>query len=221
MSDFLTNLAARAIAQPSLRPRTRSRFEPLEETPAPLEWPTVAMERRPPAGRPAGSPAGVVETNAVKAEQATATGQRPVHPPASGRRAPEVRIEREVAREIEHDVQRVVETQERIVRVPQVERIQQIERPHRYEQQPPRILREREELHRERLVRERVDRRPQILTQPQSAQAAPAQEKTIHVSIGRVEVRAVSQPQPQRERPRGAAMSIDDYVARRKAKERR
>ena len=29
MSDFLTNLAARAIAVPTLRPRTRSRFEPV------------------------------------------------------------------------------------------------------------------------------------------------------------------------------------------------
>src|SRR5688572_15247692 len=39
MTDFLTNLAARTIAQPSLLPRTRGRFEPAAADAAPLVWP--------------------------------------------------------------------------------------------------------------------------------------------------------------------------------------
>lgn len=221
MSDFLTNLAARAIAQPTLRPRTRSRFEPVAEEAAP-GLPDAGLPARLPVRVAAREPMPV-ETKVIEVEKSTtAIGQRPVDPPASGRRAdaPEVRIEREVEKEIERDVQRVVETQERIVRVPQVERIKEIERQHRYERQPPRIIREREELHRERLVRDRVDRRPQVLTQ-RIAVETPTVEKTIHVSIGRVEVRAMPQAQQPRERSRHDRMTIDDYVARRKAKERR
>ncbi|HEY2324276.1 MAG TPA: hypothetical protein VGJ82_15560, partial [Thermoanaerobaculia bacterium] len=50
MSDFLGHLAARALAQPSLRPRTRSRFEPAEAEESPLHWPAgTAKEETAPA----------------------------------------------------------------------------------------------------------------------------------------------------------------------------
>ena len=47
--------------------------------------------------------------------------------------------------------------------------------------------------------------------------ATKTEEPTIHVSIGRVEVRAVTPPAAQpRTAPKPAMMTIDDYVARRK-----
>ncbi|HEV7239332.1 MAG TPA: hypothetical protein VGQ36_08840, partial [Thermoanaerobaculia bacterium] len=119
MSDFLTNLAARAIAQPSLRPRTRSRFEPASaEEPAP-EWPTVASsERRLPAGRSAGIPAGRIDLH--EHEEGPAAWKAAERPAGSQRSADaaeprtEVQIEADIHREIERDVQRVVETNERV-----------------------------------------------------------------------------------------------------------
>ena len=54
---------------------------------------------------------------------------------------------------------------------------------------------------------------------PAAREAAP--EPIIHVSIGRVEVRASAPPAPQRAARNAAKMSIDDYVARKNAKGRR
>ena len=51
MSDFLGHLAARAIAQPSLRPRTRSRFEPAAIEEPPLVWPATTSEEPHPQER--------------------------------------------------------------------------------------------------------------------------------------------------------------------------
>src|SRR5260370_42530302 len=58
MSDFLTTLAARTIAAPSLRPRTRMRFEPAADEPPPAIAPDVAPLREASAAIevPVGSP---------------------------------------------------------------------------------------------------------------------------------------------------------------------
>ena len=130
MSDFLTNLAARAIAQPTLRPRTRSRFEPSEETTP--EWPTVvwrAGRRLQPAGPPAAS-AGGESSQRARRETGRQAGGGPAgwkpalragtaQPRAVATPPTEVRVEREV----ERDVQRVIETNERVIRVPQIEHV--------------------------------------------------------------------------------------------------
>jgi len=226
MSDFLTNLAARAIAPPSLRPRTRSRFEPVGEE----EGAGVVPERRLPAGRSAGVLAGVE----VIAEEKQEAGWKPAERPAGGRRSEEAtekpRVLREVAREVQrqvqHDIQRVVETetQERVIRVPGEQRVEQVEVVrHRFDEQPPRVIKEAgTNTLRERTIRTTFDRankpaKPQIIeTQPTE------REPTVHVSIGRIEVRAVPPAQPQqRSAQRGPSMSIDDYVAKRKSRERR
>ena len=225
MSDFFTNLVARTIAQPALRPRTRSRFEP--------------EERRPPAGWSGGvtpPPAAVATAlplppaHGSEGEDAFAPAAEDGGAPIETREVevPRVRevvrdvVEQRVAREVERDVQRIVETNERIVRAPAP-----AERPHRFDRQPPRIIerhlpREVEEVHREREVRTTIDRTPRTLRErSESPSSLPQREPVIEVSIGRIEVRAVTSAPPQRKAPRDATMTIDDYIAKRKAKERR
>ena len=55
-----------------------------------------------------------------------------------------------------------------------------------------------------------------IASEPQQAP-----EQTIHVSIGRVEVRAVAPTTAPPRTPTQKPMTIDDYLARREKKERR
>ena len=90
---------------------------------------------------------------------------------------------------------------------------------HRYDEQPPRIERTvvSREMHFANIA-------PRSARATQSRVEVPAQsEPVIQVSIGRVEVRAVTPPPAAKSNrtPRAAAMSIDDYAARRNAKGRR
>jgi len=252
MSDFLTHLVARTIAQPALRPRTQSRFEPPSMEEAPPVWPVTAKSVAPPQTADATSPAEVPVRepepeqemsratrppvpNAVRPEEpksATPAVERDVIPSE-----PKVvhvpRVSTRVVREVEHDVERVVETNERVVAVPR-DRVVESEprtivktiRPHRFEHEPPRVIRERQQgeaIHHQREIRTSIDR-PSRLIRDRAASPAAASppEPVIEVSIGRIEVRAVSSSAPQRQQPpRNGAMTIDDYVAKRKAKERR
>ncbi len=225
MSDFFTNLVARTIAQPALRPRTRSRFEPAAITDSFSPPPPPARTSE---GDDAFAPAA--ETAALQPRNAGVPAGWPggVPPPAVEIPVPQVReiirnvVEQRVAREVERDVQRIVETNERIVRVPEP-----VQRPHRFDRQSPRIIerhlpREVEEVHREREMRTTTDRAPRIVRERAEAPSSPPQrEPVIEVSIGRIEVRAVTSAPPQRKAPRNATMTIDDYIAKRKAKERR
>jgi hypothetical protein len=251
VSDFLTHLAARTIAQPALRPRTQSRFEPPAMEEAPLVWPVTAKSVSPIETSPA------AETPEVKAEReqekphATPPAIRNAAPPEQTKNVPppaiperEViaseprvvhvpRVSTRVVHEVEHDVERVVETNERVVAVPR-DRVVESEprtiiktaRPHRFEHEPPRVIRERQQgdaIHHEREIRTTIDRPPRFVRdRAEPSGAAPRPEPVIEVSIGRIEVRAVSSAAPQRQQPsRNGAMTIDDYVAKRKAKERR
>ena len=265
MSDFFSNLVARTIAQPTLRPRTRSRFEApaLEETP--LVWPEATpaarIEEEPrtataaPASpsiprlpdelaRPAGRRAGVTpasdarnvqkdgQKNAQKIEEIA--GRERVERSEPGRTHDETA--RVIAQDqkrvvIERDVQRVTDSSERIVpvavpvpvRVP----VPVVARPHRYDEQPPRIIerrgpREVEEVQRERVIRTTLERTQRVVGKAQPFESATPAEPTIQVSIGRIEVRAVtSAPQPRNASRGNGTMTIDDYVAKRKAKDRR
>ncbi len=266
MSDFLTNLAARALGAPTLRPRTRSRFEPEPGASSWIEAPAdpvierAAEAAHEPASRPAAEPA----TRSVPERPAP---RRPDHPSRSPRAlendlAPSPRqrgetrsaeaappllktevlphhsttiakhtehhtTERVVERAIEHHDHTVVrverETPSRPVVEPASERPEDspaTPRPddspprHRYDEQPPRIERER---------REALPGREPRPAPPSSAriEAAAVPEPTIHVSIGRVEVRAAAPAAtPQRTRTRNAPMTIEDYAARRNAKGR-
>jgi hypothetical protein len=228
MSDYFTHLAARAIAPPSLRPRTPSRFEPVEE-PAAVRAIAIAP-RRPPAidRETAAAPAAGEDRGVAAAPAAGNDGAR------SGRRSTTTpRVERVV----ERDVERMVETRDRVVHVPArtTERTAEPEPqprlPHRFDAQPPRVItqerrntiRERDIERRDRVIRTTIDRNAMRMTAPppEARTETAASEPVVHVSIGRVEVRAIAQTAPQRAGTRKPAMTIDDYVARRKTKERR
>jgi hypothetical protein len=245
MSDFLSNLVARTMAQPALRPRTRSRFEEQTQSQtkaqtseeAPLVWPEAgassesrAIAQAAPAGRVATE---IREVGGVRQEARTLpSGETPLGQPAGRRRsikdedgggapAGSVKpVKAETAGEMDRPVE-MAETTERVVRVPVAAR------PHRYDEQPPRIVerrgpREIEEVERERVVHHTIERTRRVSDRArQSADASPAPEPVIQVSIGRIEVRAVPAAPPARGGARGGTMTIDDYVAKRRAKERR
>ncbi len=271
MSDFLTNLAARTIATPSLRPRSRMRFEPAlaepmaippdlaqDETPAaptppglprekpPLRQPTAfatRTEREPPAPPIAPMQAEVVAPPQTDAPPATADPAD--EPQASHEPAPPPRIvkvtttapERIVklpapAQAPETIVERVTETRD----LPSIKRIAidaetPAERPHRYDEQAPRIepvAPVYEEERSETAPDSRAPARPATAARPRTAffpmpaestPAAPGREAVVQVSIGRIEVRAVRPAAPQRTAERAnPIMTIDEYMARRKGR---
>lgn len=223
MSDFLTHLAARSLAPPTLRPRTLSWFE---------------------AEAPAEAPENEELQSVARAEVRSTTAQPAV---AAALPASAVTHE-EVIREHTHDVVReastthVVERREEVVRAEAGAEITR--RPVNGEQQPPAARREtsgdenrpaslprREQRLPDAnadqrrpafspLVRGQAESRP-ALPQAREASISRESEPVIHVSIGRVEVRATTAAAPPRNARRNAAMTIDDYVARKNAKGRR
>jgi hypothetical protein len=221
MSDFLTHLAARSLAPPTLRPRTLSRFE--------AEAPAEGPENEEPQSVP-------------RAEvRRTTTSVVAAPPPASAVTHEEVI--REHTRDVVHEASttRVVERREQIVRA---EARAETTQRQVNEEQPPAARREtsREETRpallprREQrvpdanvdqrrpafspLVRGEAESRP-AFPQAREAPISRESEPVIHVSIGRVEVRATTSAAPPRTARRNAAMTIDDYVARKNAKGRR
>lgn len=231
MSDFLGHLVARTIAQPTLRPRTRSRFEAPSLEEAPLVWPEATQGvSQPQAQATPPSPTFEQTTTAADVESRPITRRNgvaptPALPPRDASRSPEENPSRpagepETRVVVEHDVQRVVETNERVVPVAGPNR------PHRFDEQPPRIIerrgpRELEERHNERVIHSSTDRIHRVSGKAQPLESAATPEPVIQVSIGRIEVRAATPASPARSAHRGTAMTIDDYVAKRKAKERR
>jgi hypothetical protein len=235
MSDFLTNLAARVLAVPSLRPRTRSRFEPASDAGPWLGRPEATEVDAPPQ---AASAQLRVIASAPMSEQREVIADADVQPPPSSQRrsrdSEEMVTEpaptrdpatHEVSRSVhtsERHIERVIENRETIVRVdgdaataPVEEARRDGEPRHRHDEQPPRIERERQVQQAPFVA---PDRRPSTQQRHDETPAAP--EQVIHVSIGRVEVRAVpSTPAPQRARARTAPMNIEEYAAK-KAKGR-
>ena len=222
MSDFLMHLAARSLAPPTLRPRTLSRFE--------AEAPAEGPENE--------------EAQSVARTEVRRTTPQPVvgaPPPASAL------VHEAVIREHTHDVVREASTTHVVERREEVVRAEAgAETPRRQvngEQRPP-VRREssgdeprpaslprREQRVADAsadqsrpafspLVRGQVESRP-ALTQAREASISRQSEPVIHVSIGRVEVRATTAAAPPRSSRRNAAMTIDDYVARKNAKGRR
>lgn len=239
MSDFLTHLAARSLAPPTLRPRTLSRFE---------------------AEAPAEAPENEDSQSVARAEVRRTTAQ-PVAaaaPPTASAVTHE-----EVIREHTHDVvreastTRVVERREEVVRREEAVRAATVaatvapaipagttqrqvngEQPPagrrepsgdenrpaslpRREQRVPDAIAEQRRPAFSPLVRGQVESRPALPPQTREASIARESEPVIHVSIGRVEVRATTSAAPPRTARRNAAMTIDDYVARKNAKGRR
>jgi hypothetical protein len=245
MSDFLSNLAARTIAAPSLRPRTRMRFEP--EPSEEMGAPQVLDAPRVPAAAKAEAPAAE-PSRPVVAREANVPVQR-VEPPPATERVVERTTAAPPAPPREHVVERVVPRAGETVVVERVHETtiettapQTVERAvardepsaprrHRYDEQPPRVdesvptkTDRHEASPRERVITRRETNRQRIEKQLESrvTEPAPNAEPVVHVTIGRVEVRAVTQPAPQRPAAqRSPVMTIDDYVAKRSSKERR
>ena len=265
MSDFLTNLAARALASPSMRPRTRSRFEPAPDA-SPWIAPVHADAEIEPAAPTPGStrrsippPSTTEPDRAVEIERtpaprrrqraqelesiATEPEARPHLTPAvpsteddassahapHAQRAAIVTTNAEAPSIASHTIhtervhEHTIKHHDTTVRVESREVSARSDEPrvdatprHRHDEQPPRIERE---------IREPFtpiatqDSRSAIA--PANTESSAASEPIIHVSIGRVEVRAVTPPAaPQRTRTHSAPMTIEDYAARRNAKGR-
>jgi len=267
MSDFLTNLAARALGAPTLRPRTRSRFDPEPETSPWIEAPaepvaeqraaqkestsrrvdeppstaplvdskTRRLDDSPPPPRRETEPPPRIEPREVWSAEAApplsnlrANRKAEALPPHSTTVATHTEhhtTERVVERRVEHHDHTTVRveptslrvdesTRERLLDDSETRRLEDSTPRHRYDEQPPRIERERREAMPALEPRPATPQRPRI-----EAPAAP--EPTIHVSIGRVEVRAAAPAAtPQRTRTRNAPMTLEDYAARRNAKGR-
>jgi hypothetical protein len=233
MSDYLGNLAARTLAAPPLRPRVRMRFEPeavAEVAAAPPQIEPPVHEQRAAETPRAEQPPRVIEyervrevakpgreTTGVVTIEGTAKA-----PPQTAPREPEVIEHVERIEMIKSPVEsgplvRSVPTSGRNVRSPQVNN--EAPRPHRYDEEPPRVVAKRPPMReRERLAERRVRLEPEPQARPETAVAA---EPSVQVSIGRIEIRATTAPPAQRRARGRTAMSIDDYVAKRDAKERR
>ena len=279
MTDFLTNLAARTIAPPTLRPRTRMRFEPVEDAPPAMDEPVAAAEgttlfRRPLFRQPADPPrrsetrrptqhaASVPATPSPHAAEVAASHESAPPPQtrviAGSHDVPvvEVRVPQERTVTVTREKRVVVPGDRRVVVVEQQQENVAQERPpaRAYVEassavrQPPSPLslstttaaaargaaRQSGELPDRapaartptrgstRVVNRTEHTREMIGTHTREQLASPpAAEPTIHVSIGRVEVRAVAPPAPPPRAQAQKPMSIDDYMARREAKERR
>jgi hypothetical protein len=130
----------------------------------------------------------------------------------------EPRVQREIRRSVEtHD--RVTKERERVIQ-PETTTIRE-RVPHRIEIEKPRVISTREEVEREvevpveRQVAPAREMQPRTGTQAGEL-ALHQQAADIHVTIGRVEVRAVT-PQPARRTPqRSGVMTLDEYAAKRK-----
>lgn len=277
MSDFLTNLATRAIATPTLRPRTRMRFEPAaNDEPEP--------PRNEETSHAAPTPATTTTPRVIR-QSAVETHDEPkpavvtretTH--ATQRQTPEKRIV--VAHEHRVVIERDSSTQpatpapppsRAVLETPSPSRPRISQRTNASMTPPPRVAQredadtnapkphddssdatntrvETRTIHTPapqtqtpsertipppprtvtRIARTTAPRDEHASRETQSHRANPiaatpnAPEPTIHVSIGRVEVRAVTPPAstPSR-KPAAQPMSIDEYVARTEARGRR
>jgi hypothetical protein len=227
------------------RPAVRVASSPNEPPPREERRPTAAAEsshRETGVTREAAAPPATERERLVVHEVPlveTHVETRVVREPAVETRIVRERApaERIVEQQVERTHERILETREgpeteRVVR----ETVTQKERPHRHDERPPRMLREETVRDREtrvervqprEIVRGRDVVRRDSMQQPQRAERrreadgrgtpAAQSEPVVHVSIGRVEVRAVAPAAaPPRAQRRSPVMTIDDYVAKRK-----
>jgi hypothetical protein len=253
MTDFLTNLAARTLAQPRLRPRTRMRFEPVEgDVAMEAEYPSPRPSLRDRGERVAEGPARdpeerhtvmppppahlVTQTISSVPEVVTETHEVPVTNTVLVPRERSVTITKEKRIVIPQDRTHVVPIPSRAAIEGRAETTRAVEAaPHERDEAAPgtqphqpaetpafrertRNVQNTRTIDRTEHTRERLTR---TLTRETHAQAEPGSEPAIHVSIGRVEVRAIAPPAATPKTPAQKPMSIDDYVAQRERKERR
>lgn len=231
MSDYLTNLAARTLAAPSLRPRLRMRFEPeagegdgdgeltpiADETTAPVTRAdmTEAPVREPRRVAPRGEVAREVPVAPTRAAE-EATQPTAVAPAPRAGQAPQTRVIERVRERVE----RIETRSEATTRVETREEAAEPEPPppHRHDLEEPRVVRASGLPLTETT---KTEGRPEARTTPRTNRvlpepAAAPPEPTVHVSIGRIEVRASTPPAARGAKPGRPVMTIDDYVARKK-----
>jgi hypothetical protein len=277
MSDFLTNLAARTIAAPTLRPRLRMRFEPAIDPPpalaredvsppaaaadgaepppaapehtrvarraaeiarperplrvAPIEPPAVphveSVEVKPSASptttAEAPRPVGIVRRSAVHVATPRTIEQTalPAPPDTASETSPALRHRVEPSSQPGEPTRAVARpsatTVESSLDAPRVEKPIV---PHRYDHQEPAVaVRRPTALGKDDSIDRRAVSPVDTRARAAATAATPASpfEPVIHVSIGRVDVRAVVGPAaPRAAKPRSSPMTIDEYMARQK-----
>lgn len=246
MSDYLGNLAAKSLAPaPALQPRLASRFEPLapaapelRAAPAFLEETVTELASPPPAPipvhieSPSPSPPGrgsqgvrprraerseERHAHEATAEKVSEDSPQPVTKPASARRRVPAPVEAEPERVQSAVAGRSVQSFEvsppdTPVRplLPPWERRPGGEGQREFRPETPR--------HQESSIPQLQPRVTLAERQPFAPQReSPAPEPVIHVTIGRIEVRATAAPKgPARERPAARpAVDLDEYLRQR------
>jgi hypothetical protein len=246
MTDFLTSLVARTIAPPSLTPRLRSRFEPLAFDDAGIVESVreIAIDGPAlPAPSRTSAPPAEVPDREEKSQAVPVSPRRRDSAPPSRREAEATRVAPLVAQPAETP-EFAPRPQPAAVPVPRITQPERTAAPlgHRTAAPPPAEPAAVPSEHRETRVETRESTRTierartiatrilersetsRLFAQPRAAtpQAAAAPEPTIHISIGRVEVRAAAAPAAvPRAARRSAVQSLDDYLDRRNRKDGR
>ncbi len=248
MTDFLTTLVARTIAPPSLTPRLRSRFEPLAFDDAGIVESVreIAIDGpSSPAPSLASAPSAEVPDREEKVQAVPVSPRRRESAPPSRREAEATRIVPLVTQSAETPEFAARPEPVAVVPAPHITQPERAAAPlgHRTAAPPPAEPAPAPIEHRETRVETRESTRTierartiatrllersetsRLFAQPPRAaapQAAAAPEPTIHISIGRVEVRAAATPAAvPRAAKRSAVQSLDDYLDRRNRKDGR
>lgn len=227
MSDFLTRLAQRSLGEaPAVRPRLPGLFAPLNEEATPASEAVVVDLHEP---LPALAPAPLSRAPKAREETADATGTGPARAPApavagerAGNAVPARKSEAQATQPSGDEGEAAAS--ERSAREPLVRA-----RPSAESGSSPVLLVEKA------APREQLPASPPVAQTRQRARAKestadsagqyldrePAQAPAVHITIGRVEVRAsiAAPPPPVRPRPEHKpALSLADYLRRGGAK---
>jgi len=218
MSDFLGRLAQRVVApQTLLQPRAPSLFEtaPAETMPAetmidtavpPREIVTAAVSPRPAERAPEAVDAEASEEIAPAERVAAKTRHENAPPPAP----PLPRTPAVIAREVIERI-RIEADDDAALAPPARDTAPPSDRPSELPATPSTITRV--------ITRRAAERRPLHRATPLEAkenESSPAAERDVHITIGRIDVRAVTPP--SRERPAAKpprTLTLDEYLSQR------
>jgi len=218
MSDYLDNLIAQSVSSTEmLRPRPVSLFEPPPATssPAPLEQVQQEAADVPEPVPPRLSPRGVERPAAATRPAAEPAAERPSPEPAVERPAPEPVVERAVVELTAPPATRL--TAETVSTSHEVALPSAVAGPEH------RVLLQRVVALAGRSLSAPIVARPQVSSHREPASSPVTSlgvqpEPTIHVTIGRVEVRAVmppAAPVAQPSPPPGPKLTLEEYLKRR------
>jgi hypothetical protein len=222
VSDFLTRLALRSLGEaPAVRPRLPGLFAPLNEEPTPASAAVVADVHEPP---PALAPAPFFRAREAREETAGAKTADPVgsRAPAAAERPgdsmPARKSERQAAQPSGDDGEAAALERRapnglvpaRQSAEPGPSRVLLVEKVAPQEQLPASPLPVAQPRQRASAQESTVDPASLVYLDRE-----PAQAPAVHITIGRIEVRASIAPPPARTRPdHMPALSLRDYLKR-------